>query len=130
VLADYDERFAVQLEQATSADTAVADTFRAMAADRLFLRVLAASLIEGAVPGRLAFESRALKVLTRRVGERTDGGTQLDARVVSAMLASVGVGWAVGGDWLAGDTGLPEEAQGEIVEELASLLQHMVKSCI
>lgn len=130
VLSDYDERFATQLEQATSADTAVADTFRAMAADHQFLRVLAASLIEGMVPGRLAFDSRALEVLTRRVGERTDEGAHLDARVVSTMLASVGVGWAVGGDWLSGGTGLAEEAPGETVEKLAGLLQHMVKSCI
>lgn len=129
VLAEYDDRFARQLEEAASVDSGVADTFKAMAQDFKFLRIVAAALVEGFVPHRVAFQSRALDVLNSRVADRTDEA-RFDPRVVSAMLASVTLGWALGGSWVAESMSLRDRDQSEIVDELANLLQHMLKSCI
>lgn len=128
VLSSYDERFAAHIAESPDIATAVGDVFRAVAADRELVRVLAAALVEGIVPHRIEAEADAQRALVDRLHDRSD--VELDPRVLSCLIASTAIGWAVAADWLRESVGLEGMDEDGLRNAMSDTLEHMVRECI
>jgi AcrR family transcriptional regulator len=130
VLAGYDGRFADNIASAVEVDAAVGETFRALARDPEWVRVLAAALVEGIIPARVPGEAKAPRALVERAGTKRDDPDAIDPRVLSAAISALVLGWAVAGDWLRDSVGIDDLSGEQVSDEIARLLERLVRDCV
>lgn len=128
VLKRYDHNVAAEFLDAEKIDVAVGQIFREVVSDPALVKVLGAALVEGIVPDRIAAPGVTQKALIEQLdGKMSDG---VDPRIVSVLLSSMAIGWAISSDWLLDEVGIPPEDRELAVEKAASMLQKMVRECL
>ncbi|HET6350692.1 MAG TPA: helix-turn-helix domain-containing protein [Coriobacteriia bacterium] len=82
------------------------------------VRVLAAAIMEGFVPAKIPFDPPVGKELAARLAEPGALRSDLDPALVSAMITSSAIGWAVAGDWLCETFGIDAATHEAAVKNL------------
>lgn len=82
------------------------------------IRVLAAAIMEGFVPDKIAYEPKLGKELVAKLGESGGLRSDVDSELAAAMIASVAIGWAVAGDWICENFGVDPATHKAAVKEL------------
>lgn len=127
VLKTYDTSAAVELIQGENIDFAVGEAFRQVVADPTVVKVLGAALVEGIVPEHIEAENVAHKALIKRLEGTVEDG--VDPRIVSVLVSSMAIGWAIGADWLLDEAGVPGDERDKAVEQAAGILERMIRDC-
>lgn len=91
--------------------------FQAFVSNPDQVRVLAAAIMEGFVPDKIPFEPTIGKELAERLASlgHTEG---MDPKLLSAMIASSAIGWAVAGSWISDSFGVDGETHQRAVQQM------------
>lgn len=107
-----------RLEEAKTPREAGENVFGTFIENSEQVRVLAAAIMEGFVPDKIPFEPTIGKALAAKLGEPGVLRSDLDPALVSAMIASSAIGWAVAGSWLCEAFGVDAATHEAAVKNL------------
>lgn len=129
VLAEYDAEMTVEINEHTDFAQAIGDAFRATAANRDVVRVLAAALVENIVPDELDTSTTTPAAMMSAIATRSQLPGATDNRILAFVLISAVMGWTIAGDWLVRMLELGEMDSAELDEAVAQLLERFARDC-
>lgn len=126
VLTSRNGRYAAAIDGSSDIAVGVKAAFTQLAADRDWLRAVAAGLIEGIIPHRVQTNPMAQAAFLKKFEGAEPSDDRVDPRLMGAAITSMIVGWAVTQDWLREGAGLGDLTDEEFVDGMGSLLERMV----
>jgi len=127
VLTSRDAHYGAVIGDAPGAAVGAKEAFKQVAADRDWLRAVAAGLVEGVIPHRVQTNPMAHSAFLQRFEGAEPSEDRIDPRLLGAAITSMVIGWAVAQDWLREGSGLGDLTDEEFVDGIGTLLERMVE---